>query len=262
MARILHPEFRDRHDDSMYPFGDNSSLVADDDTTSLFSDTFIDAAIYPIGGTESTGISKIVVEAGRYATIYIGDDVNSELATGAVDFIAPSDVVILQDTYERPAGVLISDANRLSIFQSWRVGTYLFKDAKFVASVVTPMPEIGIRGFLTVDTETPELFYGDTWIVGENGAVVRKDGDTIRVDFVGDPLFRRKLCSSPTDLFDTPNFLQTINGYKPDGNGNFNLTVGEHAALDTILRISPSGGGLKITAIGQPLETARIARTD
>jgi hypothetical protein len=262
MARILHPEFRDRHDDSMYPFGDNASLVSDDDLAELFSTTFIDAAIYPIGSITGVGISKIVVGDGRTAKIYIGDEDTDELAVGELDFIAPSDSIVLQDSYQRPAGVLISDANRLSIFQSWRPGTYRFLSATFVASVVTPVPEIGVRGFLTVDTATPELFYGDTWLVGEHGAVVRREGSTIRVDFVGDPLFRRKLCSGDPDMFDTPNFLETINGHKPDSAGNFNLTVGEHAALDSVLRISPIEAGLKITAIGQPLETARITRVD
>jgi hypothetical protein len=246
----------------MYPFGDNASLVAENNSAELFSTTFIDAAIYPIGGIAGVGISKVVVGAGRTAQIYIGDEDTDELAVGEIDFIAPSDSLALQDAYKRPAGVLISDANRLSIFQSWRPGTYLFHNATFAASVVTPMPEIGVRGFLTVDTDIPELFYGDTWLVGENGAVVRREGGTIRVDFVGDPLFRRRLCSGGVDLFNTPNFLETINGLNPDSAGNFNLTVGEHAALDTVLRISPIEAGLKITAIGQPLETARIARVD
>ena len=262
MARILHPEFRDRHNDSMYPFGDSASLVSTDSEVQLFGDTFIDAAIYPIGSIAGVGISKIVIESGRTAKIYIGDEDTDELAVGEVDFVAPSDTVTLEDAYKRPAGVLISDANRLSIFQSWEAKTYKFSDATFTASVVAPMPEVGVRGFLTVDTETPELFYGDTWIVGENGAVVRRDGNTIRVDFVGDPLFRRRLCSGEPDMFDTPNFLRTINGAHPDDVGNFNLTAGEHAAADTVLRISPIEAGVKITAIGQPLETARIARVD
>jgi hypothetical protein len=246
----------------MYPFGDHASLVSDREEVRLFPDTFIDASIYPIGSIDGVGITKIVIGTGRTATIYIGDEDTDELATGELDFIAPSDTVALQDVYGRPAGVLVSDANRLSIFQSWTTGTYKFIGAVFSASVVTPMPEIGVRGFLTVDTATPELFYGDTWIVGENGAVVRREGSTIRVDFVGDPLFRRKLCVGEADLFNTPHFLETINGHRPDSSGNFNLTVGEHAALDTVLRISPIEAGLKITAIGQPLETARIARVD
>ena len=262
MARTIHPEFRDRQDDSMYPFGDHASLSSDNKAVQLFSDTFIDAALYPVGSIEGVGITKIVIGAGRIATIYIGDEDTDELATGEVDFVAPGASVALQDAYGRPAGVLVSDATRLSIIQSWTAGTYQFSGPVFAASVVTPMPAIGVRGFLTVDTATPELFYGDTWIVGENGAVVRREGSTIRVDFVGDPLFRRKLCAGEDNLFNTPNFLQTINGHRPDSVGNFNLTVGEHAALDTVLRISPIEAGLKITAIGQPLETARIARVD
>tara|TARA_Y100001973_G_C5208056_1_gene343160 strand:+ start:6216 stop:6995 length:780 start_codon:yes stop_codon:yes gene_type:complete len=258
MTRILHPEFRDRQDDSYYPFGDTASL-ATTDGNKIFSDTFIDAAIYPIGGGHDTALTKIVVGTGREATIYIGTAQEPELASGTVDFLAPGTTVVLSDKYSRPAGMLLSDATRLSIFQSWSAGTYQFINAPFAASVITPMPAVGVRGFITKDGDHIELSYGDTWLVGENGAVVRKDGNTIRVDFIGDPLFRRRLCLEDA-LFDTPNFLRTINGYEPDDHGNFNLTVGEHAALDTVLRITPNEAGLKITAAGQPLETTRITR--
>ena len=47
----------------MYPFGDNASLVSDDESAELFSTTFIDAAIYPIGSITGVGISKIVPRA-------------------------------------------------------------------------------------------------------------------------------------------------------------------------------------------------------
>ena len=265
MARILHPEFRDEQDDSMYPFEDTASLATEISDAQIFSDTFIDAAIYPIGGLVGARLTKIVIGTGRVATVYVGDDGDEARASGTVDFLTPGDTIVLQDSYERPAGMLLSDPTRLSIFQSWAPGEYEFPSATFVASVVTPMPAVGVRGFLTEDedTDTTRLFHGDAWIVGENGAVVRKEEGTIRVDFVGDPLFRRRLCvrNDGTSFFNTPNFLKTINGYGPDEVGNFNLSAGEHAALDTVLRIAPLENGIKITAIGKPLETARIART-
>ena len=264
MARILHPEFRDEQDDSMYPFEDTATLATEISDAQIFSDTFIDAAIYPIGGLVGAKLTRIVIGTGRIATLYVGDDEDAERASGTVDFLTPGDTIVLQDSYERPAGMLLSDANRLSIFQSWAPGDYQFSGATFVASVVTPLPAVGVRGFLTVDEDTGDirLFHGDTWIVGENGAVVRKEAGTIRVDFVGDPLFRRRLCikNDGTSFFTTPNFLKTINGYGPNDVGNFNLSAGEHAALDTVLRIAPLENGIKITAIGKTLETARVTR--
>jgi hypothetical protein len=237
----------------MYPFGDNASLVAADETAEFFSTTFIDASIYPIGSVAGVRLTKIIVGTGRTATVYIGDEDTDELASGTVDIVAPGSEVILKDTNQRPAGVLVSAPNKLAIFQSWSPGTYLFSKATFTASVVIPVPAIGVRGFLVGDSESPELFYGDAWIVGENGAVVRKDGTAIRVDFVGDPLFRRRLCDD-AGSFLTPTFLKTINGVKGDAEGNFSLTVAAISADDTVLRVTPNDNGCTISAVGQQLE--------
>lgn len=253
MARTIHPEFRDQNNDSMYPFGDNASLVAESGSAEFFSTTFIDAAIYPIGSVAGVRVTKIVVGTGRTATVYIGDEDTDELASGTLDTVAPGSEVILKDEYQRPAGVLVSTPAQLSIFQAWAPGTYIFSTATFTASVVTPVPAIGVRGFLVGDSATPELFYGDAWIVGENGAVVRRDGTSIRVDFVGDPLFRRRLCGD-AGSFLTPTFLKTINGVKPDAEGNFNLTVAAISADDTVLRVTPTDDGCMIAAVGQQLE--------
>ena len=69
--RTLHPEFRDRHEKSNYPFSDNAILSAVN--VEIFVDTFIDASIYAIGGAENAALKSVVI--GRdTATIYIGDD--------------------------------------------------------------------------------------------------------------------------------------------------------------------------------------------
>jgi len=249
--RILHPEFRDRQNDSAYPFGDDAMFSASSGAE-IYVDTFIDARIHTIGGEEEAAVTEIEIEA-RTATIYVGDSGDSQRASGTFDFISPGDTILLADRYGRPAGMFLSDATRLSIFQSWSKGSHKFVNAQLAASVVVPIPGIGVRGFLT---EAGDLFTGDIWIVGENGAVVRQEENTIRVDFVGDPLFARRLCEE-AGLFVTPNFLRTINGQPPDSRGDFQLVVGDHGASDTILRIIPISGGLRIKAVGQLIETAR-----
>ena len=111
-----------------------------------------------------------------------------------------------------------------------------------------PTPEPGLRGLLTPGGD---LFTGDVWIVGDNGVVVRDTGDgNIRIDIVGDPLFRRKLCGS-VELFNTPNIIRTINGCPPDEHGNFQLNVGDLITENTLLRINPTDTGLRIEAVGQ-----------
>ena len=79
------------------------------------------------------------------------------------------------------------------------------------------------------------------------------EGESIRVDVVGDPLFKRRV--SP-ESFVTPSFIKSINGIEPDDKGDFKIAVGTYLANDTILRIYPdlSLPGLRIELVGQDLQ--------
>lgn len=246
--RILFPEFRNENEFSRYPFADSASLLADSEQR-IPVETFIDASIHPIGGRERMGILSITIRP-RLVTIVIGDIAGNNLCAGSFDPLDPPTTIPLEDQYGRAAGILLSEPLRLAIFATWDIGVHTFSTgtAEFVASVTIPTPEIGVRGIMT---EAGDLLTGDIWVVGDNGVVVREDGEgIIRVDIVGDPLFVRRLCA-PSDQFTTPRFIQTINECSPDENGNFVLTVGDHFAETTIIRIYPDGDGLKIEAVGK-----------
>ena len=123
--------------------------------------------------------------------------------------------------------------------------------AEFAATCVTPMPAAGVRGFTTPDGT---LFTGDVWLVGEDGVVVREEDGAVRIDVVGDPLFRRRLCQ-PVQLFTTPRFVKTINGMRPDARGDFKITAGRALAADTVLRVyTDDTGGITFEAVGQVLQ--------
>lgn len=248
MSDILFPEFRDQFETTRYPFMDTATLVADTGQTLDF-DMFLDASLYPIGSVGGYVYLSNINIASREVTISIADKTQKEKASVVFDPLNGPDVLRISDVWDRPAGVLVSDALRLSRFTAWAVGNHTFKpaDATFVPSCVIPTPEIGVRGVLTAAND---LFTGDLMVVGENGVVVRQDGpSTIRVDIVGDPLFRRKLCT-PINLFKPPGFIKTINGCPPDKNGNFNLTVGDALNAETIVRIYKTDNGLIIEAVG------------
>lgn len=246
----IFPEFRNEFASTRYPFADNATLLAQDGVQAIPDELFTDAAIYPIGGQARAYLSQIVVTA-RLVTLTISDPAGQSLCTGSFDPIDPPAVIQLSDAFGRAAGVLVSTAAQLIAFNAWPHGTYTFElgSTEFVASVVIPTPEIGLRGIMT---EAGELLTGDVWIVGDNGIVVREDTDgAIRIDIVGDPLFVRKLCQ-PLELFNPPTFLRTINGCPPNEHGEFHLVVGGHLAGDTVLRILPAGeAALKIEAVGK-----------
>ena len=248
--RILFPEFRDELAPTKYPFRDGASLTSNTAQT-IDPDTFLDASLYPIGSVDGMFIAQIEV-AIRNVTITLGDRISLNLATAEFAQTTPPTLLRFTDDVGRPAGVLVSAPLRLARFGAWSTAIHTFArpDTQFVASVSVPTPEIGVRGILT---ENDELFTGDIWLVGDNGVVLRDDAGDIRVDIVGDPLFVRQVCEE-LGRFNPPRFIKTINGCLPDDQGNFNLTVGDHEATRTVVRIYPTDNGLTIEAVGQTNE--------
>jgi len=248
--RMIFPEFRDEQSSSRYPFVDGASLQSGSGSVRLGAELFLDASIYPIGNRSRLHIRQIDVTP-RKITIEIGDDSRRTLATAEFDPLAETNFTLrLVDAYGRDAGLLVSDPERLRIFASWPVGTHTFPigNAEFVAACAIPTPEIGVRGFIT---ETGEFVTGDAVLIGDNGIVLTEEDEHIRIDAVGDPLFVRRACL-PRGKFTVPRYLRTINGQGPDAYGNFNLTVGDHLAENTVLRLYPNGhGGLRLEAIGR-----------
>lgn len=250
-TRIIFPQFREEQSDSRYPFVDKASLLSNEDRLDIGRDTFIDAVIYVIGGDERAYISSIAVSVNEIV-ITIGDSGSRNRATARWVPAAPPENGMLDilDSYGRPVGALLSQPLQLARFAAWPVRTHTFSMAatEFVNTVVIPAQEPGVRGFLT---ENATLLTGDVWLVGDRGVVVRQDGEnTIRIDIVGSPLFLRELCDD-LNKFTPKTFIKTINGCPPDEYGNFTLTATGHNAADTVLRIYPNDGNLRIDVIGK-----------
>lgn len=273
LTRRLHPEWRDVNEPTPYPFVDNATLR---NAAGKFipEGTFLDASLYPIGAGPRLRLSRVTVSHAE-VVVYLGDEVNELVAYGRFPLLNPPAELSLTDLWGRPAGVLVSTGTRLSIFQAWGIGTHNFTvDAtEFVSDVCIPVPPVGLRGFVLADGS---VFTGDIWLVGEDGIVLstskqstvdaggdcdiqEADETIIRVDVVGDPLFRRRLCSG---LFTTPRFLRTITAVRgdkqfvcgPDEFGDFKITVGTQDAADTILRVRTTSEGLIFEAVGERLE--------
>lgn len=265
----LYPEWRAANSTTNYPFADRATLINAEGRI-ILEGLFLDAALYPIGGQHGLHLSKVTI-TNQDITLTIGDNRQSELASGTFALIQPPDTVSLIDNFGRPAGVIISESARLQILQSWGVGEHVFTLAatEFVATVCMPTPEIGLRGIMLEDGS---LCVGDVWLVGEAGVIVREEFINlpteyapnpyriIRIDVVGDPLFRRRLCEPP-DLFVTPRFIKTIRVKHdlgefictPDACGDFKLAVGNNLAVDTVLRIRSVAEGIIIECVGETL---------
>lgn len=266
--RILFPEWRKQNETIKYPFSSRASLVNNTGRV-LVEGTFLDAALYPIGVANGLYLSSVEITFQK-VLLRLSATGQPDIATGEFNLVSPPDEITFVDVYGRPAGVLVTEGRRLSLFQSWGVGVHEFiqSQSEFAATCVFPTPEIGVRG---IQLEDGTLFIGDVWLVGDDGVVFRHETATatilgtcrtetvqvIRMDIVGDPLFRRRLCQ-PTDLFTTPRFVRTITivgpnmtfTLPPDDAGNVILSTINDLASDTVLRIKTTPDGIEIGAVG------------
>ena len=267
--RTLFPEWRKENEPTKYPFAARARLV-NAAGLAVTEGVFLDAALYPIGHTGPLYLSKAVVDHEK-AVIYVGDALRPELCSGEVRIVSPAGDVSLTDAVGRPAGVIVSEPARLAVIQSWGVGTHEFAagDTEFCATCCVPTPEVGLRGVLLADGE---LLTGDVWLLGSDGVALRGETVTlqtacgatetvevVRVDVVGDPLFRRRLCQ-PRDLFSTPNPVRRLRvvgpdvefEVEPDERGNVLMTAGTNIVDDAVLRLSSTPAGVKFELAGSP----------
>ena len=266
--RLLHPAWRAQWEDTGYPFADGVSRT-NAAGFEIPAATFIDGAIHPVGGQAGLYLAQVDI-AFDAVTLTVGDPATPALATAAFSMVHPPELLSFADEFGRAAGVLVSSAERLAVFQSWPVGVYVFApdQTEFAASICFPTPETGVRGVLLDDGT---LLTGNVWLVGEDGVVLREVDVTpaqscaagparvVRVDVVGDPLFRRRLCAPPA-LFSTPRFVRTIrvvasNGTfecGPNARGDLQISVGNNEAADTILRVRTVEEGVLFEAAGSP----------
>lgn len=256
----------------------DGALLRNDEGKFLPEGTFLDATLHPIGSGVRMRLSKAIVNF-ETVTLYIGDEENDELAFARFDLLTPPDELEVVDAYGRPAGLLVSESDRLVIFQAWGPGTHEFTQEQtgFVAAVCIPVPDVVLRGFILEDGS---VFTGDIWLVADDGVVITPELHTpvqsgypaaedslvqqqvVRIDVVGDPLFRRRLCAG---LFTTPTFLKQITVRRhcedivcvPDEFGDFKITVSSHSAPETILRIRATSDGLRIEAVGESLKSIK-----
>lgn len=233
--RIVHPQYRDDNYDTLYPFADNAVLTGSRGYgfTNL---TFIDAVLHPPGRTLPQRLTSVVV-ASLQATLVIGDD-SGDSCSCIVDLTNPSGVLPLKDAVGRPAGLLLADVDQLTLLQNWELGTHTFASAGFVASATIPDPQIYAKGV----TDGATTVTGDVWLVGEDGVLLTEEDGTIRIDIVGDPLFRRAQCGE-TASFTAPNYLKTINGIAPNARGMFYLFASQTLTDFPALRVHPGESG-------------------
>lgn len=269
--QLLNREWYDSNEATRYPFSPNATLTNGDKAV-ILDGTFLDAHLYPVGGEVGIYLSRVEVTNDK-VYLWIGDTAKRLRAKAEMPLVSGTDFLYFEDDYGRAAGCIVTATSRVGVFQSWGLGVHDFTRAhtEFTARVCTPQPEQGLSG-LVLDDGT--VVSGDVWLVGGAGVVFsteqlylpatpERDADVVtavRVDVVGDPLFRRRLCA-PDEGYVGPNPISSINVVHgennwvitPDENGNVSITVGDHASVQTVLRINPEPDGLRMQTVGKDI---------
>lgn len=254
----------------VYPFRDNATMQAIQGAQ-IPPGVITDARTYIPGADPNQYISKITFSKDGI-TVYIND--SSGVVATAKTKKRQSNTP-LYDSYGREVGVLIGDildlASAISGF-----GTITFDSTAmpFVSSVVVAQPSNIVTG---IKDEKGGLISGDVWLVGEDGVALKYEApNTISVNVIGDPLFKRKNCDaevSTNQATSRPLKGITINGniVYPDEFGNIYWIVGQGAGVssnashntshpggsgnctqvyDNIVRMIKVDNGIKIDIIG------------
>jgi hypothetical protein len=234
---IVYVEWRNQAEQVNYPFAGTATLV--NGTGATFDrDLFDDARLYPVGGDSTLFLRRVEV-ADEYVRFHLAvEGGETEIAYGHLDLLAiPSNgLVPVYDLFGRPAGVFVSSQVKLEgVAGLFRKGDTIFPigATNFVPTVVVPMPDTGVRGFVT---DAGTAIFGPVFLVGEQGIVLSVEDGAIRVDAVGNPFAKHEDCQNQDPL---PPYcpIKTINRIGPDENGDFKLTIGGNSALDNLFRI-------------------------
>lgn len=267
MAEKRHFDWRAENSTTKYPFTERATMV-NRDGVGIPDGVFLDAALYPAGGTRNFYLSRLAVSA-REATVTIGDAGNPVLAIGTFTPAAPPSELLLTDPSGRPAGVLVSEPQRLVTLAAVRSAVFQPQQTEFCPSVCFPRPVAGVAGF-ALDDGT--IISGEVWLVGGAGVAIlngtsenvtigpacgelSEEAGVVAVHVVGDPLFRRRLCGN--EEFIAPRFVRQIRitdgtttfECAPNDGGDVRLVVDDSAANRPTLRILVQDGGLRITQL-------------
>lgn len=254
----MHPDFRASNEETTYPFAPWASLVNDAGRT-IREEAFVDATLHPIGRSGQLFLSSVEVD-GSTVRIEISEG-SLVVCSGSFDGLAPPELIELTDSYGRPAGALVCRPDYLREISAWGQGTHAFTAAQtaFAATCMFPQPDVGVRGVLLPDGT---ILTGKVWLIGESGVRLSIDDSVdqprVRVDFVGDPLFRAALCDDPDDPEKRPRPIRSIRVVSegrqfectPDEFGSMWLAVGTHLAQKPALRVEAGDSYVLLRFLG------------
>ena len=252
MPEVVFPEFRDQVKETTYPFVDTATLTDEDGKLTLPRNLFIDASIYIPNTVGVVYLSSLEVAANKVLlTISIIGSQKTVTGTIAdvINYAGTDYSISLYETGYK-VGMLLINGNKLGYFKGLDKGVYRFRytATAFVPSCIVPIKTTGVTSLAVNSRSAENTLYGDVWVIGHDGVTLRTQPgiqNSMRIDVVGDPLFKQVINEDVEYRIDKP--VRTINDIPPDEFGNFNITrlTGEDS-----LRLETSPYGIYIYLAG------------
>lgn len=272
MPQIVYPEFRDATSSTKYPFIDSASLTSnganDTPKITLPNDLFIDLSMF-IPGTNNLGVilsdidvtkNKVTITFGFSSGYSAGSQTYCKGAIDILQDITDSDITIPLYNTKLEAGVATRDVTKrvgtvvmnklkLAYFKGLPIGHYIFNpdtSTRLVPSCIIAVPNLGVTSISVNERTTENTVSGKVWLVGHNGVFLRTtDNNTIRIDVVGDNLYKKAALGVETYDYAKP--IRFINGVPADTFGGFRLTT---TAKEDALRIHTNYDGITMFIAG------------
>lgn len=197
MAKQIDRQWPDIHRRDPYPFKDTASLRSNTGELTIDPRWFVEARFWPV--TNSSRIYlRTLGRSGTTLSLQLADE-SGVLAQASVEIDSGAKRAVFYDSAENQVGYLQTTEGGFLSFRDQPEGSYRFNltATEFVPTAVTPQ----VRSGVTLLRDDFGSFLTGGWrMVGGEGVELSVDGQSVRVDLVGDGLYRRDVCENPAEL--------------------------------------------------------------
>ena len=197
MTKHLDQQWTDIHRADPYPFKDTASLRSVTGELEIDRRWFIEARLWPVTSSSRVYL-RTIARSGTLVTLTIASE-SSVLATATVNANQDRRRAVFYDSGSNQIGFLQTSAGGWKFILDYPEGTYRFgvSATEFIPTVVTPQ----VRGGASVIRDDAGNFLTGAWrFVGGEGVELVKESNQLRINFIGDELYRRDTCENPEEL--------------------------------------------------------------
>lgn len=231
MVLRVNQEWPDIHRDAPYPFKDTASLRSTDGGLQMDQRWIVDARFWPI--TSGSRVYLRSLERSNTSLSLVLAGPSGILGRSTVDITGSATRAVFFDTRSNQIGYLQSAAG-WGFMIDYPEDSYRFGiDAtELIPTVVTPQ----VRGGVSAVFDDVGLFLTGEWrIVGGEGVELVAESGGVRINIIGDELYRRDTCELPAELGLIINPVREIH-WQDMNSGNTGIVKPKRGRIVTAVR--------------------------